>query len=100
MSEQDKENSVSVEMTPVKNTPTPSESRDSTYAKGDMYVQELMLTNSRYDPEARARAANMTSYVAMVLNVSLTVVKVRSSLSLSQVVPRRLFWQFFCSYCW
>lgn len=31
---------------------------------------------SRYDPQARARAANMTSYVAMVFNILLAVGKV------------------------
>lgn len=100
MSEQDKENSVSVEMTPVKSTPVLSESSDLPYAKGDMYVREVVITSSRYDPEARARAANMTSYIAMVLNVTLTVIKVWRALSLSFVVPRRLFRQFICSYCW
>lgn len=100
MSEQEKENSVSVEMTPVKSAPAPSESNDLPYAKGDMYVREVAITSSRYDPEARARAANMTSYIAMVLNVTLTVIKVGRVRSLSFVVPRRLFRQFICSYCW
>ena len=99
MSEQDKENGVSVEMTPVKSVPAPSESSDLPYAKGDMYVREVIVTSSRYDPEARARAANMTSYIAMVLNVTLTVIKVWRVLSLSFVVPRRLFRQFIRSYC-
>lgn len=31
---------------------------------------------SRFDPNARTRAANMTSYVAIAANILLTVVKV------------------------
>jgi len=51
---------------------------------------------SRYDPQARARAANMTSYVAMVFNILLAIGKVSykrfgsccSILLVTLVIPR------------
>lgn len=81
MSEKKEEQTVSVEMTNMQeHTPAP-DSEDTPYVKGDMWERSKVVMCSRFDPEARARAANMTSYVAMTLNIALTIIKVSSSAS-------------------
>lgn len=56
---------VSVEMVEVHNEKKPAEVEVSDSIKGDI----------RYDPQARAKAANMTSFIAMGVNILLTVIK-------------------------
>ena len=65
-----------IEMKPV-NVQQEVKEEKLPYKKGDMYMQFLTkITSSRYDPIARARAANMTSYVSVVVNIMLAIGKV------------------------
>ena len=65
-----------IEMKPV-NLQQEEKEEKLPYKKGDMYVWFLIqITPSRYDPIARARAANMTSYVSVIVNIALAVGKV------------------------
>lgn len=71
-----KEKTVSIEMVPASTADVPKEEDEAPYTEGDMFGWRRRMKCSRYDPKARARAANMTSYVAMTVNILLTVAKV------------------------
>ena len=67
---------VDIEMKPV-NAQQEEKEEKLPYEKGDMYVEFVTkVISSRYDPIARARAANMTSYVSVIVNIALAVGKV------------------------
>ena len=67
--------SVCIEMAPT-NTVELEKNTQTNSLEGDMYTPIVFMISSRFDPKARARAANMTSYVAIIANVTLTVIKV------------------------